>query len=75
MRTTVTLDDDVLDLARRQARLRGQSLGKVLSDLIRRGLRAPTPALEEDGVVMFQLPEDSPVVTTDDIRRLESELP
>ena len=73
VRTTVTLDDDVLALAKRQARLRGQSLGKTLSDLVRRGLTAPTAAQERDGVVMFVLPEDSPAVSTEDVRRLESD--
>jgi hypothetical protein len=73
MRTTVALDDDVLELARRQARLRGQSLGKTLSDLVRRGLNAPTPAQAKDGLTVFQLPSDSPVVTTEDVRRLETE--
>ncbi len=73
MRTTLTLDDDVLELASRQARLRGVSLGKTVSDLIRRGLRASTPAQEKDGLVVFHLPADSPKVTTDDVRRIETE--
>jgi hypothetical protein len=73
MRTTLTLDDDVLEMARRQARLRRQSLGRTLSDLVRRGLTAPTPAQEQDGLVVFRLPPDSPVVTSEDVRRLETE--
>jgi hypothetical protein len=73
MRTTITLDDDVLELARRRSRLRGESLGRTLSDLIRRGLQAATPAREIDGLVMFDLPTDSPRVTTDDVCRLEHE--
>jgi hypothetical protein len=73
MRTTLTLDDDILELAARQARLRGVSLGKTVSDLVRRGLHAPTPAREKGGLVMFQLPADSPQVTTDEVRRIEIE--
>lgn len=73
MRTTLTLDDDVLELAARQAKLRGVSLGKTVSDLLRRGLNAPTPAKDEDGLVVFHLPADSPKVTTDDVRRIETE--
>ena len=73
MRTTLTLDDDVFDLATRQARLRGVSLGKVVSDLLRRGLSAPTPAREKGGLVIFQLPADSPRVTTEEVRRIEAE--
>lgn len=73
MRTTLTLDDDVLELAARQAKLRGVSLGKTVSDLLRRGLNASTPAREKDGLVVFHLPADSPIVTTDDVRRIETE--
>lgn len=73
MRTTLTLDDDVFELAARQAKLRGVSLGKAVSDLLRRGLNAPTPARDEGGLVVFQLPADSPKVTTEDVRRVEAE--
>jgi hypothetical protein len=73
MRTTLTLDDDILKLAARQAKLRGVSLGQTVSDLLRKGLNASTPAQDKDGLVVFHLPPDSPKVTTDDVRRLESE--
>ena len=73
MRTTLTLDDDVLELAARQAKLRGVSLGKAVSDLLRKGLNASTPSQEKGGVVVFQLPADSPKVTTEDVRRIEAE--
>jgi CTP:molybdopterin cytidylyltransferase MocA len=73
MRTTLTLDDDILELAARQAKLRGVSLGKTVSDLLRRGLSASTPARDKAGLVVFHLPADSPKVTTDDVRRIETE--
>jgi hypothetical protein len=73
MRTTITLDDDILELAARQAKARGLSLGKAVSDLVRRGLNAPTPSQERGGVIVFKLPAESPRVTTDQVRRLETE--
>ena len=73
MRTTLTLDNDVLELAARQAKLRGVSLSKTVSDLLRRGLNAPPPFHEEGGIVVFQLPADSPPVTTEEVRRIEAE--
>jgi len=73
MRTTLTLDDDILELAARQAKLRGVSLGKTVSDLLRKGLNASTPAQDKGGLVVFHLPADSPKVTTDDVRRIETE--
>ena len=73
MRTTLTVDDDVLGLAARQAKLRGVSHGKAVSDLLRKGLSASIPAREKDGLVVFHLPADSPPVTTEDVRRIEAE--
>ncbi len=73
MRTTLTIDDDILEIASRQAKLRGVSLGKTVSDLVRRGLNAPTPTKEENGLVVFQLPTDSPRITTADVRRMEAD--
>jgi Arc/MetJ family transcription regulator len=73
MRTTLTIDDDILKLAARRARLRGVSLSRTVSDLLRRGLTAPTPSKDKDGIVVFQLPADSPRVTTDEVRRIETE--
>ena len=73
MRTTLTLDDDIAVLAARQAKARGLSLGKTVSDLMRRGLNAPTPSTDKGGLVVFKLPADSPTVTTDDVRRIEAE--
>jgi hypothetical protein len=38
MRTTLDIDDDVLQAAREIAALRGSTAGKVISELARRGL-------------------------------------
>jgi hypothetical protein len=38
MRTTLDIDDDVLQAAREIAALRGRTAGKVISELARRGL-------------------------------------
>lgn len=69
----MTLDDDIFELAARQAKARGLSLGRTVSDLVRRGLNASTPSQEKDGLVIFQLPADSPPVTMEDVRRIEAE--
>ena len=73
VRTTLTLDDNILEQATRQAKLRGSSLGKTVSDLVRRGLSASTPSEKKGGIVVFQLPADSPPVTTEAVRRIEVE--
>jgi hypothetical protein len=73
MRTTLSLDDDVFNLVTQQSKLRGVSLGKTVSDLVRRGLNAHTPSEEKSGLIMFRLPKDSPLVTTEQVRRIEAE--
>lgn len=73
MRTTISIDDDVLELVNLHAKARGVSLGKAVTDLIRRGLRRPVAFREENGRYVVDLPPDSPEVTTEHIRRLESE--
>lgn len=44
MRTTLDIDDDVLQAAKELAQREERTAGKVLSDLARRGLAAPPPA-------------------------------
>jgi hypothetical protein len=45
MRTTVAVDDNLLLAARRRARDRGQTLGQVMEDALRRELAAPVEAV------------------------------
>jgi hypothetical protein len=44
MRTTVSIDDELLKSAKRRAAERGKTLGQVLEDALRRELAAPAPA-------------------------------
>ena len=43
MRTTLSIEDDVLYAAKSLARREGRSLGEVISDLARRALQTPAP--------------------------------
>lgn len=47
MRTTLNLDDDVLETTRAMARAERRGLGTVISDLVRRGL-SPAVARIDD---------------------------
>ena len=69
MRTTVTIDDDVLAAARALAKRRGISLGKALSELARRGFeRPPITQPGGDGTV-FAVPADAKPITCEDVYR------
>jgi hypothetical protein len=75
VRTTVNLDDDTGRLVKRYAESRSMSLGKALSELALRGLSARRPTKLINGLLVFDLPPDSPKVTTKKVRELEAELP
>jgi len=72
MRTTLNLDDDVLQLAKQYAEVRSLALGRAVSVLVRRGLAARWPTRVVNGVHVFDLPPDSPRVTTRKVRDLET---
>jgi hypothetical protein len=74
MRTTVAIDDDVLEAARKLAAARDQSLGQVVSDLMRRGLavRVEHPGRNR-GFPTFDVRDDSPPITLEDVKRDEDE--
>lgn len=75
MRTTLNLDPDVLHAARHLAGHQHRSLGKVISDLARKGLRGGNaPAGDSrNGFPLFATSGEAAVVTPEDIKRDEDE--
>lgn len=72
MRTTLVIDDDVLAAARRLAADRGEAIGKVISELARRGLRPAYPSHAHGGageLPVFEVRENAPLITPDMVRR------
>jgi hypothetical protein len=74
MRTTLSLDDDVLREVKTYAKSRDVAIGKAVSDLIRRGLQAPLQTRVVNGFYVVDLPPGSPPVSTEDVKKLEEEL-
>jgi hypothetical protein len=75
VRTTLEIDDDVMDAAKRLARLKNQGVGRALSDLARRGLLAEAvPTMEvRDGIPMWTHRPGAVPVTSELIRNLADE--
>lgn len=73
MRTTLTLDDDALASAQEFAQSRRISLGKAVSVLVRRGMAHRQQTRDVNGLRLFELPEDSPTITSSRVKELESE--
>ncbi len=63
MRTTINLDDEVLRTVRSLARERDESLGTVISALVRKALRPPDQVTFEEDFPVFQVREGSPPIT------------
>jgi len=70
MRTTVTLDDDIARAAKELARTTGRRLGKVLSDLARRGLKSEAGGATKSGFPTFKVSPDAKVIPADRARAL-----
>ncbi|MET0314782.1 MAG: CopG family transcriptional regulator [Hansschlegelia sp.] len=74
MRTTLTIDDDVLSAARELAGRERRSVGEVLSELARRSLARPAPGLAtRNGVPLLPSRGTGLVVTSELIRELLDE--
>jgi hypothetical protein len=76
MRTTLDIEDDVLQAAKELAQREGRTAGKVLSELARRGLASPTGRTEgpprlRSGVPV--LPSRGEIVTLEHVQRLRDE--
>lgn len=76
MRTTLTLDDDIARIARNLAHEGNMSLGKVISNLAKKGLQAgstPYVMKKRGELPVFMVREDSPPIALADVKRAEDE--
>lgn len=76
MRTTLSIDDDVMGVARELAASERKSLGQVISALARQALRpAAPPPKTRNGIPLLAVRPGSPRVTSELVRQLDEELP
>jgi hypothetical protein len=75
MRTTLSIDDDVLAAAKEMATSERKSVGEVISALARNALR-PTPARRatRNGVPLLPVRPGAQRVTSELVRQLQEEL-
>lgn len=73
MRTTLSIDDDVLSVARAIAMEKNQPLGQVVSDLAKKGLRQDRLAVVVDGFPVFRVKHGTRPITLKDVKRAEDE--
>ncbi|MBY2949253.1 CopG family transcriptional regulator [Rhizobium leguminosarum] len=75
MRTTLTIDDDVLTAAKAMATQQHRSVGEVISELARRSLRRPPSSGERNGIPLLSTRPDTPPVTLEIVNAMRDELP
>jgi len=69
MRTTLRIDEDVLRAARSLARAERKTVGEVISELARKGLRpAPPRKRRRSGVPTFDVPEETEALTAEMVK-------
>ncbi len=76
MRTTLTIDDDVLAAARGMAEAQRKSLGEVITSLAREAMR-PAEARSgiRNGIRLLPIQPGSTPVTLEHVNQLRDELP
>ncbi len=74
MRTTLNIDDEVLEELKRYASARSISAGEAATSLIIDGLRKPLGTRVEQGFTVFDVPAYSPALSQEHIQRLIDEL-
>jgi hypothetical protein len=75
MRTTLTIDDDVLTAAKAIAQQTDRTVGEVVSDLARSALRPKTQSRERNGIPLLPVRNSDAVVTPEIVNALRDELP
>jgi hypothetical protein len=76
MRTTLDIDDDVLQAAKELASAHGKTAGQVVSDLVRKALQ-PSPSRGRDvrnGVPLIRRKAGAPVMTMALVNELRDDL-
>ena len=73
MRTTLTLDPDILSAARQIAAAKSKSIGEVISELARRGLEARVKVGTRQGFPVFQVAQGTAPLTPDDVHKDDDE--
>jgi hypothetical protein len=75
MRTTLTIDDDVLAAAKGLASQQRRTVGEVISDLARAALRPQKGVTTRNGVPQLPIGAEAKPVTLEIVNQLRDELP
>jgi hypothetical protein len=74
MRTTLDIDDDVLQAAKELAELRRTTTGKIVSELARKALQPEASARVRNGVPLLRRRRGAPPLTMKRVNQLRDEM-
>ena len=76
MRTTLTIDDDILAAAKSMAKREGRSTGEIVSELARRSLTSAAPLNRTaSGIPLLPVTNPDAVITLEMVNALRDEAP
>ena len=75
MRTTLEIENDVLEVAKDLARHQRVSLGKAVSQLLRKGIQSPDrgQTIRKNGLRIVHRPANATPVTLETVNRIRDE--
>ena len=73
MRTTLDLDDDLIQVARQLAEQRGATMGRIISDLVRQALEPKHAPKMRNGVPLFAPKRSAPKPSLAPVNKLRDE--
>lgn len=74
MRTTLSIDDDVLAAVRSRAELENRAIGDVLSELARTALHESRNTVTRNGLPIFKRATKGTVITLDIVNSLRDDM-
>jgi hypothetical protein len=74
MRTTINLPDDIGEIIRSFADVKGISLGDAVAELVRKGLQSRVPAPRDTVFPQFDVPEGAAPITLEQTLAAEDEI-
>jgi hypothetical protein len=73
MRTTLDIDDDVLQAAKEIGAMRRKTVGEVISEYARKAIVPPRTYTERNGVPVLPRRHPPRIITTADVKRLQED--
>jgi hypothetical protein len=73
MRTTVNIDDQVLEKVKEYGKKRGVTLGQAVSDLLYEGLEAQPKFKKRNGFTVLEIAPGSPPITTEMVKKIQED--